>query len=135
MNNIMTHQRTNLTTDSMNSLLTIKMSGMTFKNYDPVGAICRWSPVNLPDTRKRRLNVKPYGPRPRKTARQEVQGETQTAPGADKSESENSETSDSDSESESDFEIPSSSGQGGGGLAKLIDAEEDSDSDSSESDF
>ena len=64
MNNIMTHQSTNLTMESMHSLLTIKMSGFTFDSYDPVGAICKWSPIDLPDTRKRCLNSKPYGPSP-----------------------------------------------------------------------
>ena len=66
---IMNDKRSNLTTSSLNSLLTVRLSNTDYKDYDPLGAISKWSPWDLPDNKKRRTESKPYGPRPLKAAK------------------------------------------------------------------
>ncbi len=49
---IMNDKRSNLTTSSLNSLLTVRLSNTDYKDYDPLGAISKWSPWDLPDNKK-----------------------------------------------------------------------------------
>ena len=130
MNLIKTKKRTHLTTESLNSLLTVKLSGLDYTTYDPAGAIIRWWKHSDFHTQsvpvKRRPNVQPYGPRKKL---KESEGDTSTSDATVMTindnideESEKSNKSESDSEPESDYDIPaaasSSSGKGVAALAK-----------------
>ena len=140
MNLIKTEKRTHLTTESLNSLLTVKLSGLDYRSYDPAGAIIRWWKHSDFHTQsvpvKRRPNVQPYGPRKKL---KESEGDTSTSDATVMTindnideESEKSNKSESDSEPESDYDIPaaasSSSGKGVAALAKAYELQ-DSDSD------
>ena len=80
MNLIKTEKRTHLTTESPNSLLTVKLGGLDYRSYDPAGAIIRWWKHSDFHTQsvpvKRRPNVQPYGPRKKL---KESEGDTSTS--------------------------------------------------------
>ncbi|KAJ8017475.1 hypothetical protein HOLleu_45094 [Holothuria leucospilota] len=137
MNVVMNEKRTNLKTNSLNSLLTIKLSNIDYMTYDPVGAILKWSPWS---GKRRRPDSKPYGKRPKKdfgTAQvSEAAEDVSEAPGLIGKTSENMTwSSESDPETEERREV----GEGlvGGGLARLaLEFEEESSAwESDDSDF
>ena len=139
VNVIKTEKRTRLQRESLSSLLTVKLSKLTFQDYDPMGAIVKWSPLDLPDKKRRRPDTKPYGKR--KKVEHVPQGPSSGPQSQSDSEHElaqddsnvvatgasfQTSPEDSDSDQESDIDIPSTSG--GGGLAKLANAMIASDS-------
>ena len=127
MNMIMNDKRNCLTTESLRSLLTVKLSNYTFKTYDPIGAIVLWSPWNR--ERKRRTESKPYGPRPKAIklsshASAEPKDNEDDDPGPQEEEPVQQvecEKSESEESSVSDFENDDISTSGGKGIAKLME--------------
>ncbi len=77
MNIIKSQKRSSLQEESLNSLMTVKLSKVDYLQYDPMGAIIRWSPLTLPKKRKRRTEIQPYGPR--KVPKPDVNVDSDTA--------------------------------------------------------
>ncbi len=142
MNNMKTDKRNKLTTCSLNSLLTVKLSGIDFKEYDPTNAILSWSqfkqesdgkPGNL--KRSRRLNRKPRGPSKKKKLTTMVDDRSTEVTEEIEHSSDFYANSESDVESvtvsDSDYDVPQGHGHGGvAALAKELNFELESDSDS-----
>ncbi|XP_072044905.1 zinc finger protein 862-like [Amphiura filiformis] len=143
MNLIKTEKRTHLTTESLNSLLTVKLSGLDYGSYDPVGAIIRWWKHSDSHSQtvpvKRRPTVQPYGPR-KKLKESEglhvtgpLTSETSVTTINDIDEEEPEDKS--ESEQDSDYDIPaaasssSDKAKGVAALAKSYELDSDSDSD------